>query len=186
MLPGTPNILYAVIAIMACILVYLAYKAWFWRQEALFNDEMWEGFRKRIHSDIVAINTMISDTLAPGGVRAARMAMMKTWVLADAVDAMGEKCPNFTKDCFATFRYKYDGKNEHITVCIPGNILVENSIAAPGAAVPCSTIIDHILAPYSDKITGGILCGRDWDKFDFGNARFRFWQTKEEADVGDA
>lgn len=42
MLPETLNILYAVVAILAGGLVYFACKAWFWRQEALFNWKMWK------------------------------------------------------------------------------------------------------------------------------------------------
>lgn len=46
MLPETPNILYAIIAIMAGVIAFFACKAWFWKQEALFNWKMWKNEEK--------------------------------------------------------------------------------------------------------------------------------------------
>lgn len=46
MSPETPNILYAVIAIMAGAITYFALKTWYWKQEALFNFQMWKNEEK--------------------------------------------------------------------------------------------------------------------------------------------
>lgn len=45
-MPETLNILYAVIAIMAGVITWFALKAWFWKQEALFNWTMWKNEEK--------------------------------------------------------------------------------------------------------------------------------------------
>lgn len=45
-MPETLNILYALLAIMAGVITYFACKAWFWRQEALFNFDMWKNEEK--------------------------------------------------------------------------------------------------------------------------------------------
>lgn len=46
MSPETPNILFAVIAIMAGAITYFALKTWFWKQEAMFNFQMWKNEEK--------------------------------------------------------------------------------------------------------------------------------------------
>ena len=46
MSPETPNILYALLAIMAGVITYFACKTWFWKQEALFNWNMWKNEEK--------------------------------------------------------------------------------------------------------------------------------------------
>lgn len=45
-MPETLNIACAAIAILAGGLVYFACKTWFWRQEALFNYNMWKNEEK--------------------------------------------------------------------------------------------------------------------------------------------
>ena len=41
-----PNILYALLAIMAGAITYFALKTWFWKQEAMFNFQMWKNEEK--------------------------------------------------------------------------------------------------------------------------------------------
>lgn len=45
-MPETLNILYALLAIMAGVIAYFACKSWFWKQEALFNWNMWKNEEK--------------------------------------------------------------------------------------------------------------------------------------------
>jgi len=42
----TLNILFAVVAIMAGVIAYFALKTWYWKQEALFNWQMWKNEEK--------------------------------------------------------------------------------------------------------------------------------------------
>ena len=46
MSPETLNILYALLAIMAGAITYFALKTWFWKQEAMFNFQMWKNEEK--------------------------------------------------------------------------------------------------------------------------------------------
>lgn len=46
MSPETPNILFALLAIMAGAITYFALKTWFWKQEAMFNFQMWKNEEK--------------------------------------------------------------------------------------------------------------------------------------------
>ena len=154
--------------------------------ELRLNEEVYDVFRKCIRSDIAATNAKISDILMPGGAKAARRDMLTTWILAHAVDAMTTDRPDFTKNCKATFRYKFAGKWEQSSVLIPGNVLTDNFYAAPNSSVQGSNIVDHILTPYSGIIADIVMQGRDWDMFDFDNAGFFFSQTQEAPNARDA
>lgn len=164
---------YTGLAMLVCFLILEV-------SELRDNEEIWDPFRKCVRSDIAAINAKISDLLMPGGAKKARRDMLATWILAHAVDAMSTDCPDFTKMCRATFRYKFAGKWEQSSVLIPGAVLTDNFFAAPNASVQGSNIIDNILTPYSGIIADIVMQGRDWDMFDFDNAGFFFSQVKEE------
>lgn len=141
--------------------------------ELRLNEEVYDVFRKCVRSDIAATNAKISDILMPGGARKARRDMLATWILAHAVDAMNTDRPDFTKNCRATFRYKFAGKWEQSSVLIPVNAFSDY------LRTHDNNIIDNILTPYSGIIADIVMQGRDWDMFDFDNAGFFFSQSQE-------
>ena len=109
------------------------------------SEEIWDVFRKCIHSDIAAINAKISDLLMPGGTKEAHREMLKQWIMAHAVEALDQSHPDFTMDYRFAFRYKYQGKWEQSSVFIPGSVM------ATGVLVDSQggTIMDHVVVPYS-------------------------------------
>ena len=121
------------------------------------NEEIWDVFRKCVRSDIAAINAKISDLLMPGGAREARHEMLKQWILAHYIEAVGKARIDFTQAFTASFSYKYQGKWAMSSVKVPAGNLAND-------------LFESVLGPYADMMASIVMEGRDWDLFDFDTA----------------
>ena len=121
------------------------------------NEEIWDVFRKCVRSDIAAINAKISDLLMPGGAKEARHEMLKQWILAHYIDAVGKARIDFSQAFTASFSYKYQGKWAMSTVKVPAGNLAND-------------LFESVLGPYADMMASIVMEGRDWDLFDFDDA----------------
>lgn len=145
------------------------------------NEEIWEVFRKCVRSDIAAINAKISDLLMPGGAKKARHEMLKQWILAHYIEAVGKARIDFSQAFTASFGYRYQGKWSMSTVKVPAKNLASDlfkSVHGPCADMKASSVMEgrewylfeSTLAPYADMMASIVMEGRDWDLFDFDDA----------------